>query len=102
MERIFIREYAERMAMVFANRAVNAKKRGEKANYIQELETRKDLWEKVSHLPTDSDKWEIVKQYINLMSTPKATKTQLRGQYEILRQALGKTELTHSKYSDYI
>jgi outer membrane receptor for monomeric catechols len=97
MEIKFIREYAARMAVVFATRADNAKKRGEEKNYIQELEIRKDLWEKVSHLPTDSDKWEIVKEYTNLMSTPKATKTQLRDQYEILRQTIEKTELTNSK-----
>jgi hypothetical protein len=49
MEIKFIREYASRMAAVFATRAFNAKNRGEKEVYIKDLEARRDLWQKIAH-----------------------------------------------------
>jgi hypothetical protein len=84
----FIRNYASRMAEIFAIRAANARKRGEKEDYVKELEGRSILWGKVAVLPTDSDKWEDVSEYIVLMSTPKTTKMELRRQYKFLQEIL--------------
>ncbi len=83
-----IRKYAARMAEIFARRAVNARKRGEKEDYVRELEDRSHLWGKVSNLPTNSDKWEFVSEYILLMSTPKTTKMELRRQYKLLQEII--------------
>jgi hypothetical protein len=95
MEINFIREYASRMAAVFATRAFNAKNRGEKEVYIKDLEARRDLWQKIAHLPANSDKWEIAQEYISLMSTPKTTKMELRRQYKFIQEKLGDRDLKH-------
>jgi hypothetical protein len=97
MEIKFIREYASRMSAVFASRALNAKNRGENGDYIKDLEARRDLWEKVAHLATNSDKWETVKEYITLMSTPKTPKMELRRQYKFLQETIGNTDLNNSQ-----
>ncbi|MBD2018078.1 hypothetical protein H6F96_29455 [Microcoleus sp. FACHB-53] len=86
------------MSAVFASRAINAKNRGEKENYINDLEARRDLWERVAHLPANSNKWEIAQEYISLMSTPKTTKMELRRQYKFLQEKLGDTDLKHSQH----
>jgi hypothetical protein len=91
----FIKEYASRMTAVFATRAFNAKNRGKKEAYIKDLEARRDLWQKIAHLPANSDKWEIVQEYISLMSTPEITKMELRRQYKFLREKLGDRDLKH-------
>jgi hypothetical protein len=88
MEVEFIRKYASRMAEIFALRAANARKRGEKEDYVKELEGRSILWGKIAHLPANSDKWEIVSEYIVLMSTPKTTKMELRRQYKLLQEII--------------
>ncbi len=84
----FIKNYASRMAEIFAIRAVNARKRAEKEAYVKELEERSILWDKIAHLPANSDKWEDVRDYIVLMSTPKTTKMELRRQYKFLQEIL--------------
>lgn len=89
MEVEFIRKYASRMAEIFALRVANARKRGEKEDYIKELEGRAILWGKIAQLPTNSEKWEDVKDYIILMSTPQTTKMELRRQYKFLHQIIG-------------
>ncbi len=83
-----IRKYASRMAEIFAFRAANARRRGETEDYVRELESRTHLWSKISQLPPDSDKWEFVKDYIVLMSTPKTTKMELRRQYKRLQELI--------------
>jgi hypothetical protein len=98
MEIKFIREYALKMSAVFASRVINAKNRKEKENYIKDIEARRDLWEKIAHLPINSDKWEIAQEYISLMSTPKTTKMELRRQYKFLQEKLGDTDLKHSQH----
>ena len=85
------------MSAVFASRAINAKNRGEKENYIKDLESRRDFWKKVAHLPANSDKWEIIQEYITLMSTPQTTKMELRRQYKFLQETIGNTGLKNSQ-----
>jgi hypothetical protein len=90
MEVEFIKNYASRMAEIFALRAANARKRGEKEDYVKELEGRAILWGKIARLPANSDKWDDVRDYIVLMSTPKTTKMELRRQYKILQEILAR------------
>ena len=97
MEIEFIRKYASRMSVVFASRAFNAKNRGEKGDYIKDLEARRNLWEKVARLPANSDKWETVKEYISLMSTPKTSQMELRRQYKFLQETISNTDLNNSQ-----
>ncbi len=97
MEIKFIREYAARISEVFADRALYAKNRGENEDYIKYLEDRRDLWEKVVHLSVNSEKWEIVEDYISLMSTPKVSKNELRRQYKFLQEEISNTNLNNSK-----
>ena len=97
MEIKFIREYASRISEVFADRAFCAKNRRENEDYIKYLEDRRDLWEKIAHLSVNSEKWEIVKEYISLMSTPKVSKDELRRQYKFLQEKICDTDLNNSK-----
>lgn len=76
------------MAEIFAIRVANARKRGEKTDYVKELEGRANLWGKIAHLPANSAKWEAVSEYITLMSTPKTTKMELRRQYKFLQEVI--------------
>jgi hypothetical protein len=84
----FLKKYASRMAEIFALRAVNARKRGEKEDYVKELEGRANLWGKISELPTNCEKWADVSDYITLMSTPQTTKMELRRQYKFLQEII--------------
>lgn len=76
------------MTGIFALRAANARKRGENEEYVKDLEGRAILWGKIAQLPTNSDKWEDVSDYIVLMSTPKTTKMELRRQYKFLEEVI--------------
>lgn len=84
----FIKNYALRMAEIFAIRAANARKRGKKEAYVKDLEGRANLWGKIAQLPKNSDKWEDVKDYIVLMATPQTTKMELRRQYKFLQEIM--------------
>lgn len=85
MEPEFIREYASRIAQVFADRVFNAKSRYEADHYVKYVEDRRDFWKRVAQLPPDSKPWELVKGYMSLMSDPKATKIQQRNLYKFLQ-----------------
>lgn len=85
METELIREYASKMSGIFAMRARNALSSFEANDYVRYLEDRRDFWRMVAQLPTDSDKWELVNKYINVMSTL-GSKMELRNLYQSLRK----------------
>lgn len=91
METEFIREYASRMSGIFASRATNALSRCEADDYVRYLEDRRDFWGAIAQLPPDSEKWELVKRYINLMSAS-ASKIELRSLYKSLRGKICKAQ----------
>ena len=93
MEPEFIREYASRMSVIFADRSLKAKNSRETDDYVKYLEDRRDFWEKIAQVPVDSDQWELVKEYISLMSNPKISKTQLRREYKFLQEKICNTDL---------
>jgi hypothetical protein len=86
METEFIKEYASRMAWVFADRAFKAKSSSQADDYVKYVEDRRDFWERVAQLPPNSEHWEFVKRYMSLMSDPKASKMEVRSLYKFLRQ----------------
>ena len=89
METELIREYALRMSGVFAMRARQALSSSEGDDYVRYLEHRRDFWGRVAQLPPDSDKWELVNRYMNLMSTSGFTR-ELRFLYKSLRENICK------------
>ena len=76
------------MARVFGEKISHAKQQRQAQEYIRQLEAKRNLWEKVVHLPSDSKHWEAIISYIHLMDDPKASKTQLRASYKSLEEAL--------------
>jgi hypothetical protein len=89
METELIREYASKMSGIFAMRARSAFTCSEADDYVRYLEHRRDFWGRVAQLPPDSDKWELVGRYMNLMSTS-GSKMELRFLYKSLRENICK------------
>jgi hypothetical protein len=50
MEPEFIKEYASRMSVIFADRSLKAKNSRETDDYVKYLEERRDFWEKIAQL----------------------------------------------------
>lgn len=88
MERKLIREYAFKMAELFAKRIAHAKQRKEAQEYLNQLEAKRNFWMKVVHLSSDSDHWDDIRSYIQLLCDPKTSKTQLRALYKSLEKAV--------------
>jgi hypothetical protein len=89
METELIREYASKMSRIFAKKAKDALSGSKDDDYVSYLEHKRDFWERVAQLPPDSDKWELVNKYINLMSTS-GSKMELRTLYQSLQENLCK------------
>ncbi|HEY9667473.1 MAG TPA: hypothetical protein V6C91_11760 [Coleofasciculaceae cyanobacterium] len=88
MKTKLIREYAFKMARVFGEKISHAKQQRQDRKYLRQLEAKRDFWETVVHLPSDSEHWEAITNYIHLMGDPKASQTQLRASYKSLEEAL--------------
>ncbi len=88
METKLIREYAFRMARVFADKVSDAQRSGQVGDSLRLLEARRDFWAKVVQIPSDSEHWESVMSLIKLMSDRKASKTGIRALYQSLEEAM--------------
>lgn len=88
METKLIREYAFKMAELFAKRISHAQQRKEAHEYLKQLEAKRNFWMKIVHLSSDSEHWEAIRSYIQLLCDPKTSKTQLRASYKALEKAV--------------
>lgn len=76
------------MAKVFGEKISHAKQQKQAQDYLRQLEAKRDFWEKVVHLPSDSEHWEAIKNYIHLINDPKTSQTQWRALYKSLEESL--------------
>ena len=102
METELIREYASRMEGIFADKAKKALLRCEASDYLRYLEDRRDFWGGVAQLPPDSDKWELVKRYMSLMSAPSTSKMPMRSLYKSLREKICKAQKEDLKELNWV
>ncbi|HAA29176.1 MAG TPA: hypothetical protein DCE56_17600 [Cyanobacteria bacterium UBA8553] len=83
VELIKIKEYASKMALMFADKA----SKGVQTDcYIRHSIERQAFWRNIAQLPPDSEYWKHVKKYFRLMSDSQATQSEIRTLYHFLRE----------------
>ncbi len=88
MEIDLIRQYGLRMASLYADKVVHAKRKGHAEDYLQLLHSRQEFWRNIAQLPPDSHYWKQVKQYFELIADPKASQVKIRTLYKFLEEAI--------------
>lgn len=76
------------MTELFAKRIAHASESTQDLDYLKQLEAKRNFWGKVLHLSSDSERWEAITRYIQLMCDRRTSNAQLRASYKSLEKAL--------------